>query len=343
MSTLRIAATALQPAGVAARRAARPAASGVWQPRRSGLQALPARPEQALRVPQPSRASNQDLASGGSVAPPPAQGDIGEVLKLVAAGFGVSLLAAAGGVLIQGHATPLCETTPEGCTAIPLFMKLPLIATHFFTFILVPATMYVFYTRSQALKGKGAQDPFVSMVGLAFVMVAIAGEMAWHVNQEWFYVEEWSILNFFFYFFLTLGTGLWAVGIKEDDTTTSKDEAIDTLLLATPWLAGVAYLAGATVLDTKVPIYILMSVQYAVLTYRFWNLLKTPKVLLFPFFSVGVNLFFIAQLNAHQSDPVLNPLFHILHDAAGTELGVGIIAYMVYLSLPANAEKIAKQ
>lgn len=39
------------------------------------------------------------------------------------------------------------------------------------------------------------------------------------------------------------------------------------------------------------------------------QLLKTPKVLLFPFFSVGVNLFFIAQLNAHQSDPVLNPLF----------------------------------
>lgn len=36
---------------------------------------------------------------------------------------------------------------------------------------------------AQALKGKGAQDPFVSMVGLAFVMVAIAGEMAWHVNQ----------------------------------------------------------------------------------------------------------------------------------------------------------------
>ncbi|KAL4422594.1 hypothetical protein ABPG75_008791 [Micractinium tetrahymenae] len=324
MSSLRIAAAALQPAGVAARRVvARPASGGVWQPRRSGLQLLPARPEQPSRAPQPSKASNQDLASGGSnLAPQPAQGGIGEVLKLVAACFGVCLVAAAGGVLIQGHATPLCETTPEGCTAIPLFMKLPLIATHLFTFILSPATMYVFYTRAQALKGKGAQDPFVAMVGLAFVMVAIAGEMAWHVNQEWFYVEEWSILNC---------TGLWAVGIKEDDTTTSKDEAIDALLLAAPWLAGIAYLAGATVLDTKVPIYILMS------------LLKDPKVFLFPFFSVGVNLFFIAQLNTHQSDPVLNPLFHILHDAAGTELGVAIIAFLVYQSLPANTEQIAKK
>lgn len=46
----------------------------------------------------------------------------------MAAGFGVSLLAAAGGVLIQGHATPLCETTPEGCTAIPLFMKVSQLA-----------------------------------------------------------------------------------------------------------------------------------------------------------------------------------------------------------------------
>lgn len=40
--------------------------------------------------------------------------------------------------------------------------------------------------------------------------------------------------------------------VQEDDTTTSKDEAIDTLLLATPWLAGIAYLAGATALHTKV-------------------------------------------------------------------------------------------
>jgi hypothetical protein len=39
------------------------------------------------------------------------------------------------------------------------------------------------------------------------------------------------------------------------------------------------------------------------------QLLRTPKVLLFPFFSVGVNLFFIALLNKYQNDAFLNPLF----------------------------------
>jgi hypothetical protein len=37
--------------------------------------------------------------------------------------------------------------------------------------------------------------------------------------------------------------------------------------------------------------------------------LKTPKVLLFPLFSVGVNLAFIALLAKYQTDAILNPLF----------------------------------
>lgn len=37
--------------------------------------------------------------------------------------------------------------------------------------------------RAQALKSAGAQDPFTAMVGLAFIMVAIAGEIGWHVTQ----------------------------------------------------------------------------------------------------------------------------------------------------------------
>jgi len=37
--------------------------------------------------------------------------------------------------------------------------------------------------------------------------------------------------------------------------------------------------------------------------------LKSRKVLLFPFFSVDVNLGFIALLNKYQTDAFLNPLF----------------------------------
>ena len=68
------------------------------------------------------------------------------------------------------------------------------------------------------------------------------------------------------------------------------------------------------------------------------QLLETPKVFLFPFFSVGVNLGFIALLNEYQADPVLNPLFHILHDAAGTEMGVAVIAALVYAQRPAGEQ-----
>jgi hypothetical protein len=39
------------------------------------------------------------------------------------------------------------------------------------------------------------------------------------------------------------------------------------------------------------------------------QVLKTPKVLLFPVFSVGVNLGFIALLAKYQTDAFLNPLF----------------------------------
>ena len=39
------------------------------------------------------------------------------------------------------------------------------------------------------------------------------------------------------------------------------------------------------------------------------QVLKTPKVLLFPLFSVGVNLAFISLLDKYQTDAFLNPLF----------------------------------
>jgi len=341
MATLRVFA-AFKPAAAAAgagRRAALRLGSGraYWQlpqpapaPRSLAAQA-PCRQRQLATIVAKAQAK-------GVSSNQPDEGDrVKGILQLALAGIGVSVLAASGGALIADYSTPNCLVT-HTCESIPLFMKVPLVATHFFTFILIPATMYVFFTRSQALKDVGAQDPFTAMVGLSYIAVAIAGEMGWHVTQQWFYQEDYSILNFMFYFFLMLGTSLWAIGIKEDDTTTSKDEYIDNFLLATPWLAGLAYLAGELAIHTKVPIYILLSIQYAVLTYRFWNLLKTPKVFLFPLFSVGVNLFFIAQLNIHREDPILNPLFHILHDAAGTELGVAIIAILLYLQLPANAE-----
>lgn len=118
----------------------------------------------------------------------------------------------------------------------------------------------------------------------------------------------------------------------------------DLGLLAVPWLVGAAYLLAATITHTKLPIFLLLTLQYCVLTSRLFKvrceryacghiaaerpmagllacrflsplasappqLLRTPHVLWLLFFSVGVNLFFIALLKGHLSHPMLNPLF----------------------------------
>lgn len=42
---------------------------------------------------------------------------------------------------------------------------------------------------------------------------------------------------------------------------------------------------------------------------------QDPRVFLFPFFSVGVNLFFISLLDKYESDIILNPLFQCAPNA----------------------------
>ena len=86
----------------------------------------------------------------------------------------------------------------------------------------------------------------------------------------------------------------------------------------------------------KVPIYILLTLVFAVLTYRGFKLLHSWKIILVPFFSVGVNLGFIFLLDKYGGNPYTDPrvaanaLFHILHDLIGTEAGVGIFTWLVY-------------
>eukprot|EP00775_Hariotina_reticulata_P002355 gene2355-2661_t len=215
--------------------------------------------------------------------------------------------------------------------------------------------MYVFYDKVEELKEDRTRSPFTMILGLSLVMVAIMGEIGWHIEQDWYYKEEYNILNMAFYVFLNSGLSLWAFGLRinegSDQLTsgtpfTSKllpaaddgspgfniGDAMDYFLLATAPLTLLLYYLGASEFHTKVPIYIMMSTIFAILTSRFWQVLKTPKVLLFPLFSVGVNLGFIALLAKFQTDAFLNPLFHILHDAAGTMMGIAIIATMTYNS-----------
>lgn len=49
---------------------------------------------------------------------------------------------------------------------------------------------------------------------LLCLQVAIMSEIGWHIEQDWYYKEEYNILNMGFYFFLCSGLSAWAFGLR---------------------------------------------------------------------------------------------------------------------------------
>ncbi|MEM8638568.1 MAG: hypothetical protein AAGG51_07140 [Cyanobacteria bacterium P01_G01_bin.54] len=215
--------------------------------------------------------------------------------------------------------------------------KYALVTTHAITFALIPLAMRIFYEGLKNL-GTGRKSIFASQLGLSFVMVSIASEMGWHVTQCWYYRNDFTMLNFMFYFFLISSFALWADGLVEKSTVVTR---VVNLVLALGLLgAAVLYKLGyeADNSNYKVPIYILLTLVFTVLTYRGYKLLdKDWRIFLVPVFSVGVNLAFIFLLDGvvEKSTPehpmiIMNALYHICHDLLGTEAGVAIFTWLVY-------------
>lgn len=212
--------------------------------------------------------------------------------------------------------------------------KYGLIVTHVLTFILIPLAMRIFYQALQNLK-LPLKTIFASQLGLAFIMVSIAAEIGWHVTQCWYYQNDFTMLNFMFYFFLISAFALWADGLSQETNTGTN---IINVIFALGLLAvSILYPIGYKMQDPslKIPIYIALTVVFTVLTYRGYKLLKDWKIIWFPIFSVGVNLSFVFLLDKFGGDPfhpqiVYNALFHILHDLGGTQAGVAIFTWLVY-------------
>jgi hypothetical protein len=243
-------------------------------------------------------------------------------------GFGYILATLPGLIDVPDDSSPTC---------ISGGWKLGLIITHILTFALIPLAMRVFY-KSLIILEWSAKAIFASQLGLSFIMVAIASEIGWHVTQCWYYENQFTMLNFMFYFFLISAFALWADGLVEK--TTKLTHFVNILfalsLLVVSALYPLGYIANNP--SYKVPIYIALTLVLAVLTYRGYRLLNTWKVILFPIFSVGINLSFIFLLDKFGSYSITyNALFHILHDIAGTEAGVAIFTWLVY------AKALAKQ
>ncbi|MEG4334400.1 hypothetical protein QUB40_21040 [Microcoleus sp. AT9_A2] len=229
--------------------------------------------------------------------------------------------------------------------------KFGLIVTHILTFALIPLAMRIFYDGLKNL-GLGFKVIFASQLGLAFIMVAIAAEIGWHVTQCWYYQNDFTMLNFMFYFFLISAFVLWSDGLVIK--TTALTRLVNILFAISLLVISILYPLGykADNPSFKVPIYIALTIVFGVLTYRGYQLLKDWKIILVPIFSVGVNLTFVFLLDKYGGDPYTNPqvalnaLFHILHDLGGTEAGVAIFTWLVYSKgiaefSHANQEKLA--
>ena len=223
--------------------------------------------------------------------------------------------------------------------------KFLLILTHIVPFAVIPITMYAFYRTLSVFKNSSKRI-FRSQLGLAFLMVAIASEIGSHVTQCWYYENQFTMLNFMFYFFLILAFALWADSLVQEFTR--KTQIINLLLTINLLIISLLYPLGSQANNTsyKIPIYFTLTLVFILITYRGYKLILSWKILLIPFFSIGVNLGFIALLFTFGGDPYTNPqvpqnaLFHILHDLAGTQMGVIIFTALMFDALPSHQRRL---
>jgi hypothetical protein len=235
--------------------------------------------------------------------------------------------------------------TDPSRTCITGGWKLTLIITHVLTFALIPLAMRVFYESLKILE-LPSRAIFASQLGLAFIMVAIASEIGWHVTQCWYYQNNFTMLNFMFYFFLISAFALWSDGLVKKPTLISNliNFGFAISLLGVSILYPCGYAANNE--SFKIPIYLLLTVIFGVLTYRGYKVIQDWKIILVPFFSVVVNLIFIFLLSLFGGNPYINPkptanaLYHILHDLVGTQAGVAIFTWLVYSKATRHFQKL---
>lgn len=174
---------------------------------------------------------------------------------------------------------------------------------------------------------------FASQLGFAFIMVSIASEIGWHVTQSWFYTNDFTMLNFMFYYFFIAGFSILADGIRPKGTD---GEIVDKIASGLLLLTSILYPLGAASDNSsfKIPIYVTLTFVTLLVTYRGWKVLDDWRVIFFPILSAGVNLYFIFLLDQHGDDVGKNALYHILHDLLGTEAGLVVLVWLFYLKIP---------
>jgi hypothetical protein len=171
---------------------------------------------------------------------------------------------------------------------------------------------------------------------MAAICFGLALEFGWHVADSWYYTNNFHILNFGFYFLIS-AFAFWADSFENNGIT-------DALFGAIRLVATILYPVGncQAVYDeqllpflsspnsAKIPLYVGMTATFAAITRRGYKIFGSEMLIVFAL-SVGVNLFFIFQLQSlpEQLLTVDNYYLHICHDLFGTEAGVAYFAYIV--------------
>lgn len=207
------------------------------------------------------------------------------------------------------------------------FASSALIATHLLPFFLMPGIMWIVHHSIPWLPVR-PRSPFRLLLGLATIALASALELGWHVSQMWYYRNDFHFLNYLFYVALATGFALWADGFY-------RNAVMDGVFASLIVVAAICYPYGAEFGDSrwKIPMTLALSVTFLTGCYRGSVILRDWRMLvLVPFFSAGVNLYFVKQLQ--QLDPdvlsVDNYWHHLNHDLFGTEMGMMVFAYLVW-------------
>lgn len=228
-----------------------------------------------------------------------------------------------------------CIENGEFVEECMLFEKEPvlsflLILTHLIPFALLPLTMYIVWKQSPYLVQNTEKEmhPFTLLLGLAFIGFGCAFEFGYHISQAWYYRNSFDVQNYLFYFFLVSSFALWADGFYSS-------KVVDAVFVSAVLLASIMYPIGASQEANafKGSIYCALTVSFYFVTVRGKDMLKDWRMLWVPFFSVGVNMFFVALLQNADKDGQLtrwNYIWHICHDLLGTEMGTAVFAYLIY-------------
>lgn len=205
-----------------------------------------------------------------------------------------------------------------------------------------------------------------ALIKLSFVLVAVGlgMETCWHIIDSWYYDKDFHIINFAFYFFLTSAFSTWAAALESDKFWNvinflvlgviclwypvgmcNKFELPYPSFIPEDWTETLKAAGGS-----KFPCIAGLSVPFIPIWLKGKKIFE-EKMNIVVFFSVGVNLAFILALSTFGKinppfDPVtqddlsqLNYILHILHDIAGTELGVIYFAYLISTYVP-KSEKM---